>query len=147
MSDPQLPDDPEGDRLYSSKVRETAIFSRCVASMLRTTQLDPQRVQVALRAQNDQVLAALRDALQPGASQAQRLLALVEVYMHATWEMLWQASRSPDRLEFAEAEIKAGAVARALDRAAEALKSGDDDMVVAAMMAAESVLGIHFTSP
>ena len=96
VSDPQLPDDADGD-VHPTGVRESAIFSRCVASMLRTTQLDPERVKVALQAQNDQVLAALREALRPGSTQSQRLLALVDVYMHATWEMVWQASRSPDR--------------------------------------------------
>jgi len=126
---------------------ETAIFSECVAAMVRVGEVDPRRIRVAVQARSDQVAAALRDAMQPGTRYAKRLLALIDLYLQLTLEMLLDAARLGDRVDFAEAETKAWAVARALDRAAEALKAGDGDTVVAAMMAAESVLGIDITSP
>ncbi len=128
-------------------MEETATFADCVATMLRLGEADPKRVSVAVRARGDQVAAALRDAMRPGTRYAQRLLALIDLYLQVTFEMLVDASRFGDRIDFAEAETKAWAVAGALDRAVEALRAGDGDTVLAAMMAAESLLGLDITSP
>jgi hypothetical protein len=74
------------------------------------------------------------------------MVALIEMYMYTTLEMLFKAAVGDDRIEFGEAEMKAWAVAGALDRAADAVQAGDRDTAIAAMMAAEAVLGIDLTS-
>ncbi len=138
--------EPEQDRARGRGMSETAIFARYVAAMLRIGQADPDRARAAILARGDQVLAALRDALQPGARDSVRIVALIDMYLQTTLEMLYAASRSEDRLDFAEAEMKAWAVAGALDRAALAAQSKDRDTVFAAMRAAESVLGLNLAS-
>ncbi len=125
---------------------ETAIFAKYVADMLRVGQADPEKARIAIQARGDQVMTGLRDALRPGAKDSERMIALIEMYMYTTLEMLYRAAISDDRIEFGEAEMKAWAVASALDRAADAVQEGDRDTAVAAMMAAETVLGIDLTS-
>ncbi len=127
-------------------VSETAIFARHVAAMLRVGQADPEKARVAIQARGDQVMAGLRDALRPGAKDSERMIALIEMYLYTTLEMLYRAGIGSDRLQFGEAEMKAWAVAGALDRAADAVQKGDRDTAVAAMMAAETVLGIDLAS-
>lgn len=138
--------EPKQEEVRGRGMSETAIFARYVAAMLRIGQADPDRARAAILARGDQVLAALRDALQPGARDSVRIVALIDMYLQTTLEMLYAASRSDDRLDFAEAEMKAWAVAGALDRAAQAAQSKDRDTVFAAMRAAESVLGINLSS-
>jgi len=92
------------------------------------------------------VLAALRDSLLPSARDSQRIVALIDLYMQATFEMLFEAARSDDRIVFGEAEIKAWAVAGALDRGAEAALKGDRDALMASMRAAEAILGLDLMS-
>lgn len=125
---------------------ETAVFTRYLESMLRVSQVNPEGARLAIRAREDQVMAALRDALRSGTRDSERTVALIDFYMHVTLQMLYDAAQIGDRLEFAEAEMKAWAVAGALDRAANAVEARDRDTVVAAMLAAESVLGINLSS-
>jgi len=82
---------------------QNAVFVESVSAMLRFAQTDPEKARVALAARGDQVLAALRDSLQPTAGDSQRIVALIDLYMQATFEMLFEAARSEDRLEFGEA--------------------------------------------
>jgi hypothetical protein len=119
-----------------------AVFVESVSAMLKLAQSDPERARVALVARGDQVLAALRDSLLPAAKDSQRIVALIDLYMQATFEMLFEAARSDDRIEFGEAEIKAWEVADVLDRGAEGARNGDRDALLASMRAAESILGI-----
>ncbi len=125
---------------------DRAVFAESIYAMLRFAQADPERARVSLAARSDQVLAALRDSLQPGASDAQRIVALIDLYMQATFEMLFDAARTEDRIAFGEAEMKAWAVAGALDRGAEAAVNGDRETLFAAMRAAEAVLGLDLMS-
>jgi hypothetical protein len=97
-------------------------------------------------ARGDQVLAALRDSMLPAAKDSERIVALIDLYVQATFEMLVEAARSDDRIEFGEAEIKAWAVAEALDRGAEGAQIGDRDAMRASMRAAEAILGLDFMS-
>jgi hypothetical protein len=92
------------------------------------------------------VLAALRDSLLPAAKDSQRIVALIDLYMQATFEMLFEAARSDDRIVFGEAEIKAWAVAGALDRGAEGALKGDRNALMASMRAAEAILGLDLMS-
>jgi hypothetical protein len=73
-------------------------------------------------------------------------VALIDLYVQATFEMLVEAARSADRIEFGEAEIKAWAVAEALDRGAEGALKRDHDALTASMRAAEAILGLDFMS-
>jgi hypothetical protein len=130
-----------------TRVSETAIFERYLESMLRICQVDADRARLLIRARGDQVMAALRDALQPGGRDSDRTIALIDLYLHTTLEMLYEAAQFEDRIGFAEAEMKAWAVVGALDRAADAVRAGDKDTMLAAMMAAESVLGINLSRP
>ncbi len=123
-----------------------AVFTKYLESMLRVGQADPEKARLAIRAREDQVMAALRDALRAGSRDSQRTVALIDFYMHATLQMLYDAAQSTDRLEFAEAEMKAWTVAGALDRAADAVRDGDRDTMLAAITAAESVLGINLST-
>lgn len=123
-----------------------AVFVESVSAMLRLAQSDPERARVALVARGDQVLAALRDSMLPGAKDAQRIVALVDLYVQTTFAMLVEAARSDDRIEFGEAEIKAWAVAEALDRGAEGARKRDRDAMMASMRAAEAILGLDFMS-
>jgi hypothetical protein len=66
--------------------------------------------------------------------------------VQATFEMLLEAARSDDRIEFGEAEVKAWAVAEALDRGAEGARKGDRDAMTASMREAEAILGLDFMS-
>lgn len=138
--------DDADEREAARGMTDTAIFARYVTVMLRIGQADPESARVAIEARRDQVMSTLKDALRPGTTDSERMVALTELYLHATLEMLYLASRAEDRIVFAEAEMKAWAVARALDRAVDAALEGDRDTAVAAMMAAESVLGINLTS-
>jgi len=95
-------------------------------------------------ARGDQVLAALRDSLLPAAKDSQRIVALIDLYLQA--RMLFEAARSDDRIEFGEAEIKAWAVAGALDRGAEGALKGDRHALMASMRAAEAILGLDLMS-
>lgn len=117
-----------------------------VAAMLRLAQSDPEKGRVALTARGDQVLAALRESLLPAARDSQRIVALIDLYMQATFEMLFEAARSDDRIEFGEAEIRAWAVAEVLDRGAEGARNGDRDALMASMRSAESILGLDLLS-
>jgi hypothetical protein len=109
-------------------------------------QSDPEKARVALVARGDQVLAALRDSMLPAAKESQRIVALIDLYVQATFEMLVEAARSDDRIEFGEAEIKAWAVAEALDRGAEGALKRDHDALTSSMRAAEAILGLDFMS-
>jgi len=123
-----------------------AVFVESVSAMLKLAQSDPERARVALVARGDQVLAALRDSMQPAAKDSVRIVALIDLYVQATFEMLLEAARSDDRIEFGEAEVKAWAVAEALDRGAEGARKRDRETMMAAMRAAEAVLGLDFLS-
>jgi hypothetical protein len=125
---------------------QNAVFTESVSAMLRFAQAEPEKARIALAARGDQVLAALRDSLQPQAKDSQRIVALIDLYMQATFEMLFEAARAEDRLEFGEAEIKAWAVAGALDRGAEAALAGDREALMASMKAAEAILGLDLMS-
>ena len=123
-----------------------SVFVESVSAMLRLAQSDLGTARVALVARGDQVLAALRDSVLPAAGDSQRIVALIDLYVQATFEMLFEAARSDDRIEFAEAEIRAWAVAEALDRGAEGARNGDRDAVMASMRSAEAILGLDFMS-
>jgi predicted ArsR family transcriptional regulator len=123
-----------------------AVFVESVSAMLKLAQSDPERARVALVARGDQVLAALRDSMQPEAKDSARIVALIDLYVQATFEMLLEAARSDDRIEFGEAEVKAWAVAEALDRGAEGARKRDRETMMASMRAAEAVLGLDFLS-
>jgi hypothetical protein len=123
-----------------------AVFVESVSAMLKLAQTDPERARVAIVARGDQVLAALRDSLLPAARESERIVALIDLYVQATFEMLVEAARSDDRIEFGEAEIKAWAVAEALDRGAEGAQIGDRQAMRASMRAAEAILGLDFMS-
>ena len=123
-----------------------AVFVESVSAMLKLAQTDPERARVAMVARGDQVLAALRDSLLPAARESERIVALIDLYVQATFEMLVEAARSDDRIEFGEAEIKAWAVAEALDRGAEGAQIGDRDAMRASMRTAEAILGLDFMS-
>ena len=86
-----------------------AVFVESVSAMLNLAQSDPERARVALVARGDQVLAALRDSMLPAAKDSARIVALIDLYVQATFEMLLEAARSNDRIEFGEAEVKAWA--------------------------------------
>ena len=118
------------------------VFAESVSAMLKLAQSDPEQARVALLARGDQVLAALRESLLPAAKESERVVALIDLYLQATFEMLFEAARSDDRIEFGEAEIKAWEVADVLDRGAEGARNGDRDALLASMRAAESILGI-----
>jgi hypothetical protein len=118
------------------------VFADSVSAMLKLAQSDPEQARVALLARGDQVLAALRESLLPAAKESERVVALIDLYLQATFEMLFEAARSDDRIEFGEAEIKAWEVADVLDRGAEGARNGDRDALLASMRAAESILGI-----
>lgn len=121
-------------------------FVDSVSAMLKLAQSDLETARVALLARGDQVLAALRDSMLPAAKDAQRTVALIDLYVQATFEMLFEAAGSDDRIEFGEAEIKAWAVAEALDRGAEGARNGDRDALMASMREAEEILGLDFMS-
>jgi predicted ArsR family transcriptional regulator len=123
-----------------------AVFVESVSAMLKLAQSDPERARVALVARGDQVLAALRDSMMPEAKDSARIVALIDLYVQATFEMLLEAARSDDRIEFGEAEVKAWAVAEALDRGAEGARKRDRETMMASMRAAEAVLGLDFLS-
>jgi hypothetical protein len=123
-----------------------AVFVESVSAMLRLAQSDPEKARVALVARGDQVLAALRDSTLPAAKDSKRIVALIDLYVQATFEMLLEAARSDDRIEFGEAEVKAWAVAEALDRGAEGARKGDRDAMTASMREAEAILGLDFMS-
>jgi hypothetical protein len=123
-----------------------AVFVQSVSAMLKLAQSDPERAQVALVARGDQVLAALRDSTLPAAKDSQRIVALIDLYVQSTFEMLLEAARSDDRFEFAEAEVKAWAVAEELDRGAEGARKRDRDAMMASLRAAETILGLDFMS-
>ena len=123
-----------------------AVFVESVSAMLKLAQTDPERARVAMVARGDQVLAALRDSMLPAANDSERIVALIDLYVQATFEMLVEAARSDDRIEFGEAEIKAWAVAEALDRGAEGAQIGDHQAIRASMRAAEAILGLDFMS-
>jgi hypothetical protein len=123
-----------------------AVFVESVSAMLRLAQTDPERARVAMVARGDQVLAALRDSMLPAAKDSERIVALIDLYVQATFEMLVEAARSDDRIEFGEAEIKAWAVAEALDRGAKGAQIGDRETMRASMRAAEAILGLDFMS-
>ena len=123
-----------------------AVFVESVSAMMKLAQTDPERARVAMVARGDQVLAALRDSLLPAARESERIVALIDLYAQATFEMLVEAARSDDRIEFGEAEIKAWAVAEALDRGAEGAQIGDRQAMRASMRAAEAILGLDFMS-
>lgn len=118
------------------------VFADSVSAMLKLAQSDPEQARVALMARGDQVLAALRESLMPAAKESERVVALIDLYLQATFEMLFEGARSDDRIEFGEAEIKAWEVADVLDRGAEGARNGDRDALLASMRAAESILGI-----
>jgi hypothetical protein len=118
------------------------VFADSVSAMLKLAQSDPEQARVALMARGDQVLAALRESLLPAAKESERVVALIDLYLQATFELLFEAARSDDRIEFGEAEIKAWEVADVLDRGAEGARNGDRDALLASMRAAESILGI-----
>jgi hypothetical protein len=123
-----------------------AVFVESVSAMLKLAQSDPERARVALVARGDQVLAALRDSMLPAAKDSARIVALIDLYVQATFEMLLEAARSHDRNEFGEAEVKAWAVAEALDRGAEGARIRDRETMIASMRAVEAILGLDFMS-
>jgi hypothetical protein len=123
-----------------------SVFVESVSDMLRLAQSDPERARVTLVARGDQVLAALRDSTLPAAKDSQRVVALIDLYVQTTLEMLFEAAGSDDRIEFGEAELKAWAVAEALDQGAEEVRKGDRGALVVSMRAAEEILGLDFMS-
>ena len=123
-----------------------AVFVESVSAMLKLAQSDPEKARVALVARGDQVLAALRDSMLPEAKDSERIVALIDLYVQATFEMLLEAARSNDRIEFGEAEVKAWAVAEALDRGAEGARNRDRDAMMASMRSVEAILGLDFLS-
>ena len=123
-----------------------AVFAESISAMLRFAQTEPEKARISLSARGDQVLAALRECVQPNASDSQRIVALIDLYMQATFEMLFEAARSEDRIAFGEAEFKAWAVAEALDRGAEAARRGDREAIMAAMRAVETIIGLDLMS-
>lgn len=124
-----------------------AVFVQSVSAMLKLAQSDPERARVALVARGDQVLASLRDSMLPEAKDSARIVALIDLYVQATFEMLLEAARSDDRIEFGEAEVKAWAMAEALDRGAEGARKRDLDAMTASMRVVEEILGLDFMSP
>jgi|SRR6266498_1637864 hypothetical protein len=124
-----------------------AVFVESVSAMLRLAQSDPERARVALVARGDQVLAALRDSMLPAAKDSERIVALIDLYVQTTFAMLLEAARSNDRIEFGEAEIKAWAVAEALDRGADGARDRDRDVMMTSMREVEAILGLDFLSP
>jgi predicted ArsR family transcriptional regulator len=124
-----------------------AVFVESVSAMLKLAQSDPERARVALVARGDQVLAALRDSMLPDAKDSARIVALIDLYVQATFAMLLEAARSNDRIVFGEAEIKAWAVAEALDRGAEGARKRDRETMMTSMRVAEAILGLDFMSP
>jgi hypothetical protein len=124
-----------------------AVFVESVSAMLKLAQSDPERARVALVARGDQVLAALRDSMLPEAKDSARIVALIDLYVQATFAMLLEAARSNDRIVFGEAEIKAWAVAEALDRGAEGARNRDRETMLTSMRVAEAILGLDFMSP
>ena len=122
------------------------VYVESVSAMVILAQSDPEKARVGLVARGDQVLAALRESTLPAAKDPQRIAALIDLYVQATFEMLFEAARSPDRLEFGEAEVKAWAVAEALDRGTEGAVNGDRAAVRASMREAEAILGLDFIS-
>ena len=124
-----------------------AVFVESVSAMLKLAQSDPERARVALVARGDQVLAALRDSMLPEAKDSARIVALIDLYVQATFAMLLEAARSNDRIVFGEAEIKAWAVAEALDRGAEGARKRDRETMMTSMRVAEAILGLYFMSP
>ena len=124
-----------------------AVFVESVSAMLKLAQTDPERARVALVARGDQVLAALRDSMLPEAKDSARIVALIDLYVQATFAMLLEAARSNDRIVFGEAEIKAWAVAEALDRGAEGARKRDRETMMTSMRVAEAILGLDFMSP
>jgi hypothetical protein len=124
-----------------------AVFVESVSAMLKLAQSDPERARVALVARGDQVLAALRDSMLPEAKDSARIVALIDLYVQATFAMLLEAARSNDRIMFGEAEIKAWAVAEALDRGAEGARKRDRETMMTSMRVAEAILGLDFMSP
>jgi hypothetical protein len=124
-----------------------AVFVESVSAMLKLAQSDPARARVALVARGDQVLAALRDSMLPEAKDSERIVALIDLYVQATFAMLLEAARSNDRIVFGEAEIKAWAVAEALDRGAEGARNRDREAMMTSMRTAEAILGLDFMSP
>ena len=124
-----------------------AVFVESVSAMLKLAQSDPERARVALVARGDQVLAALRDSMLPEAKDSARIVALIDLYVQATFAMLLEAARSNDRIVFGEAEIKAWAVAEALDRGAEGARRRDRETMMTSMRVAEAILGLDFMSP
>jgi hypothetical protein len=123
-----------------------AVYVESVSAMVILAQSDPEKARVGLLARGDQVLAALHESLLPAAKDPQRIAALVDLYVQATFEMLFEAARSEDRIEFGEAEVKAWEVAEALDRGAEGAAQGDREAVRASMREAELILGLDFMS-
>jgi len=124
-----------------------AVFVESVSAMLKLAQSDPEKARVALVARGDQVLAALRDSMLPEAKDSERIVALIDLYVQATFAMLLEAARSNDRIVFGEAEIKAWAVAEALDRGAEGARKRDRETMMTSMRVAEAILGLDFMSP
>jgi hypothetical protein len=116
-----------------------ALYADRVEDLARLALGEPDVVATATRARADQVLARLGDALQAGHPAEERVQALSETYMHGALQLLVDAA-ADDRIAFGEAEITAGAVAAAMDRAAEASAAGDAETVAAAMTAAEALL-------
>lgn len=123
-----------------------SVFVESVSAMLRLAQSDFGTARVAIVARGDQVRAALRDSMLPAAKDSHRIVALIDLYVQATFEMLIEAARSDDRIEFGEAEFKAWAVAEALDRGAEWARKGDREAVIASMRSADAILGLDFMS-
>jgi hypothetical protein len=128
-------------------ISRDAVFVESVSAMLKLAQTDPERARVALVARGDQVLAALRDSMLPEAKDSARIVALIDLYVQATFAMLLEAARSNDRIVFGEAEIKAWAVAEALDRGAEGARNRDRETMLTSMRVAEAILGLDFMSP
>jgi hypothetical protein len=128
-------------------ISRDAVFVESVSAMLKLAQTDPERARVALVARGDQVLAALRDSMLPEAKDSARIVALIDLYVQATFAMLLEAARSDDRIVFGEAEIKAWAVAEALDRGAEGARNRDRETMLTSMRVAEAILGLDFMSP
>ena len=125
---------------------QDAVYVESVSSMVMLAHSDPEKARVGLVARGDQVLAALRESTLPAAKDPQRIAALIDLYVQATFEMLFEAASSDDRIEFGEAEVKAWAVAEALDRGTEGAVNGDRAAMMTSMREAEAILGLDFMS-
>jgi len=123
----------------------STVFANRVYELAALAVGDRAAVEAAVRSRADQVLTRLGDALRAGRTPEERIDALIETYMQGALQVLATAA-SGDRIEFAEAEMKASSVAAAMDRAADAAEADDPQTVAAAMASAEALLDLDLAA-